>query len=228
MPRLPVRDLDHVLEHARDAFESLRGARILMTGGTGFFGCWLVESLLHADDRLGLGTSVVLLSRDPNAFARRAPHLAGSPRVALLQGDVRTFAAPRDPFTHLACGLVGEGDGQNVERTGLAGGDQMSDARRQHARFPGASTGENENGTLGRFHGGSLFRVQSRQVGRLRRDGCPRAGAERLGTGRVAEILGQIWSSVRLIHLGRPWIKTRTASRVRSAPLTAKRRPVAP
>ena len=116
MPRLPVRDLDHVLEHARDAFESLRGARILMTGGTGFFGCWLVESLLHADDRLGLGTSVVLLSRDPDAFARRAPHLAGSPGVALLQGDVRTFAAPRDPFTHLVHGATETTGPLNAER----------------------------------------------------------------------------------------------------------------
>src|SRR4051812_37534603 len=106
MPRLPARDLDHVLEHARDAFESLRGARILMTGGTGFFGRWLVESLLHADERLGLDASLVLLSRDPDAFARRAPHLAGSSSVTLLQGDVRSFAAPRGSFTHLVHGAT--------------------------------------------------------------------------------------------------------------------------
>jgi nucleoside-diphosphate-sugar epimerase len=116
MSRLPARDLEHVLEHARDAFESLRGARILMTGGTGFFGRWMVESLLHAEERLGLGTTVVLLSRDPDAFARRAPHLADSASVTLLQGDVRTFAAPAGKFTHLVHGATDTTGPLNAER----------------------------------------------------------------------------------------------------------------
>ena len=116
MPSLPARDLEHVLEHARAAFESLRGARILMTGGTGFFGRWMVESLLHADERLGLGASVVLLSRDRDAFTRRAPHIAGSPSVTLLQGDVRTFAAPAGKFTHLVHGATDTTGPLNAER----------------------------------------------------------------------------------------------------------------
>ncbi len=116
MPRLPVRDLDHVLQYARDSFESLRGARILITGGTGFFGRWLVESLLHADEHLELGASVVLLSRDPDAFARRAPHLAGSASVAVVQGDVRTFAAPSGRFTHLVHGATDTTGPLNAER----------------------------------------------------------------------------------------------------------------
>src|SRR5829696_5358799 len=116
MPRLPARDLDHVLEHARAAFESLRGARILMTGGTGFFGRWMVESLLHADERLGLETSLVLLSRDPHGFARRAPHLAASRSVSLLEGDVRTFAAPPGHFTHLVHGATDTTGPLNAER----------------------------------------------------------------------------------------------------------------
>jgi dTDP-glucose 4,6-dehydratase len=116
MPRLPARDLDHVLEHARDAFETLRGARIFMTGGTGFFGRWMVESLLHADERLGLNDSVVLLSRDPDAFTRRAPHLAGSPSVSLLAGDVRTFEAPPGRFTHVVHGATDTTGPANAER----------------------------------------------------------------------------------------------------------------
>jgi dTDP-glucose 4,6-dehydratase len=116
MPRLPARDLDHVLEHARESLESLRGARILLTGGTGFFGRWLVESLLHADEHLELGASVVLLSRDPDAFARRAPHLAGSSSVTLLAGDVRTFDAPPGRFTHLVHGATDTTGPLNAER----------------------------------------------------------------------------------------------------------------
>ena len=87
-----------------------------MTGGTGFFGRWLVDSLLHADEQLSLGASIVLLSRDPDGFARRAPHLAGSPLVTVIEGDVRTFAAPAGRFTHLVHGATDTTGPLNAER----------------------------------------------------------------------------------------------------------------
>ena len=116
MSDLPGRDLDHVLEHARSAFLELRDARILVTGGTGFFGRWLVESLLHADDRLGLGVSVALLSRQPRSFSQRAPHIASSRSVSLLEGDVRSFAPPHGEFTHLVHGATDSTGRLNVEQ----------------------------------------------------------------------------------------------------------------
>ncbi|PKN34161.1 MAG: epimerase [Deltaproteobacteria bacterium HGW-Deltaproteobacteria-19] len=93
-------DLDHVLDHTRDLWEELRGGRIFITGGTGFFGCWLLESLLRANKELGLNAKAVVLTRDPGRFVKKAPHLAGNPAVRLLAGDVRTFRFPRGSFSH--------------------------------------------------------------------------------------------------------------------------------
>ncbi len=70
--------------------EMLRGRSIYMTGGTGFVGAAMLEVIAAANLRQGLGASVVALSRDPDAFARRLPHLAEAPGIALVQGDVRT------------------------------------------------------------------------------------------------------------------------------------------
>jgi nucleoside-diphosphate-sugar epimerase len=91
-------DLDHILSYSRSIWPELAGRRIFITGGTGFFGCWLLESLLWANDKLKLGAEVTVLSRDPSAFARKAPHLAGNGSVKMLAGDVRTLTPPDGKF----------------------------------------------------------------------------------------------------------------------------------
>lgn len=94
-------DLDHVLARTSGLWEELRGARVFLTGGTGFFGCWLLETLLWANDRLGLEASVVVLTRDPAAFEKKAPTLASHPALSLQNGDVRTFDIEQGTFSHV-------------------------------------------------------------------------------------------------------------------------------
>jgi nucleoside-diphosphate-sugar epimerase len=91
-------DLERILDRTRDLWPALRGERLLLTGGTGFFGCWLLESFAWAVDRLALDSSVTVLTRDPDAFRRKAPRLAAHPAVRLLPGDVRSFTFPPGGF----------------------------------------------------------------------------------------------------------------------------------
>jgi nucleoside-diphosphate-sugar epimerase len=94
-------DLDHVLEKTAGLWDELRGARLFVTGGTGFFGCWLLETFVWANDRLGLNASLVVLTRDRAAFTRKAGHLACHPAVTLHDGDARTFAFADGAFSHV-------------------------------------------------------------------------------------------------------------------------------
>ena len=55
---LPGLDLAHVLRLASAELEALRGRRLFITGGTGFFGKWLLGALCHADAELSLGLQV--------------------------------------------------------------------------------------------------------------------------------------------------------------------------
>ena len=98
---LPRRDLDHVLEHTRDLWEELRGQRVFITGGTGFFGRWLLESLVWANDRLHLDVSALVLSRNPDAFREKAPHLADHSAIQFHPGNVRSFSFPTGSFSHI-------------------------------------------------------------------------------------------------------------------------------
>jgi nucleoside-diphosphate-sugar epimerase len=107
---LPHQDLDHAVTHARQDFESLRGARLLVTGGTGFFGKWLVSTFVHANHTLGLGATMVLLTRNPVRFREESPDLAADAAISLHQGDVKGFDFPSGEFSHIIHGAAGGGD----------------------------------------------------------------------------------------------------------------------
>ena len=98
---LAAQDLDHVLAHAGPAWEHLRGSRIFITGGTWFFGAWLLESFAWANERLGLKASACVLTRAPEAFGARMPHLAANPSIQLHRGDMGSFEFPAVAFTHV-------------------------------------------------------------------------------------------------------------------------------
>ncbi|HZX25675.1 MAG TPA: NAD(P)-dependent oxidoreductase [Telluria sp.] len=99
---LPPRDLAQCFALVgAPAWESLRGQRVFLTGGTGFVGKWLTAALVHADRELDLGVELVMLSRDPDAFARAEPELAAARPVRLVRGDVRDFAFPDGAFSHV-------------------------------------------------------------------------------------------------------------------------------
>ena len=94
-------DLDHVLAYTQDLWEELRGQRVFITGGTGFFGCWLLESFLWVNARLELGASVTVLTRNPESFGKNFPHLSNASSVTLHQGDIRNFDFPKGHFSHI-------------------------------------------------------------------------------------------------------------------------------
>lgn len=91
-------DLDLILRETQMLWEPMRKRRIFITGGTGFFGCWLLESFRHINRELSLGAHATVLTRNPGAFAAKAPHLSAGPDVQLLPGDVRDFEFPEGEF----------------------------------------------------------------------------------------------------------------------------------
>jgi dTDP-glucose 4,6-dehydratase len=98
---LDAADIDLILANTRDLWHEMRGQRVFITGGTGFFGCWLAESFLHANRVEKLSARLTILTRNPLAFAQKCPHLACDPAITLLAGDVKDFAYPDGEFKYV-------------------------------------------------------------------------------------------------------------------------------
>ncbi len=109
-------DLDAVLAATRDVWEPLRGKRIFLTGGTAFFGSWLLESFTHACDALRLDAEIVVLTRSPARFEAKAAHLARHPNIRLYEGNVRDFQFPGGPFSHIIHGATVSGLDPDYDR----------------------------------------------------------------------------------------------------------------
>jgi dTDP-glucose 4,6-dehydratase len=99
--QLPERDIQHILDHTQELWGELRGQQLFLTGGTGFFGKWLVASFNRASDEYSLAARLWVLTRDPLRALREAPVIYSHPNVRLHQGDVRNFEFPIGEFSHV-------------------------------------------------------------------------------------------------------------------------------
>ncbi len=100
----------------------LAGTRLFITGGTGFYGKWLLEGIVAANDTLGANIRATLLSRDPARFKAEVPHLGLRPEFEWVIGEPAGFAAPAGNFDYLidfatpSAAEVGAGGTAIVER----------------------------------------------------------------------------------------------------------------
>jgi dTDP-glucose 4,6-dehydratase len=78
----------------------LKNQKIFITGGTGFFGKWLVESLLYFNHRLNLNIEIGLLTRNINRFIQNNKELAQNKYIRFYEGDIISFNYPCDDYSY--------------------------------------------------------------------------------------------------------------------------------
>ena len=72
----------------------LTGRRVFLTGGTGFFGQWLLHSFIRLRQLCHGNFSLSALTRDPRSFLDNYPEFREQPGIDFIQGDVRSFTLP--------------------------------------------------------------------------------------------------------------------------------------
>jgi dTDP-glucose 4,6-dehydratase len=132
--KLPSGDLQFITAATADLWEQLRGQRVFITGGTGFFGCWLLESFCAANRAFSLNARATVLTRNPEAFRKKAPHLAGDSAVELIAGDVRTFDFPPGEFPFIVHAAT-QSNSAEFHGTDLEMFDTIVDGTRRTLQF---------------------------------------------------------------------------------------------
>jgi nucleoside-diphosphate-sugar epimerase len=187
-------DLEYILLHTVGLWEDLRGRRLFITGGTGFFGCWLLESFLWANDKLKLNAEAHVLARNPSGLQKKAPHLANHPSVHLHAGDVRSFAFPEGEFSYIIHAATEASASMNNENPLLMLDTIVDGTRRalEFARCCGAQK-------FLLISSGAVYGKQPADITRIPEDynGAPDTQAPRSAYGegkRLAELLCAIYS----------------------------------
>ncbi len=75
----------------------LRSSRVVVTGGTGFVGSWLLEMISLLNEDHNFQTRVHIIAHEVDAFKKRHPQLVARPEITFVKNDVRhLLELPRD------------------------------------------------------------------------------------------------------------------------------------
>lgn len=92
-------DLRAIADIIRSRAQRLAGKNLLVTGGTGFLGTYLLETVAYLNETvLAEPCRLYAITRDPRRFAERVPHVAARPEITLVEGDVRHLSLPPVPW----------------------------------------------------------------------------------------------------------------------------------
>lgn len=91
-------DVDFIISKIGKLLLQLKHQRIFITGGTGFFGQWILDTIWTANKTLNLSLDVYVLTRNVSDFANQAGYLVDDPHFEFIEGDIKNFQFPEGEF----------------------------------------------------------------------------------------------------------------------------------
>jgi dTDP-glucose 4,6-dehydratase len=114
---IALADRDFILSHLADFVpDHLNRENLLLTGATGFFGKWLIQTLLAAEDRWQLGNRLTIVSRDPTRVLNELPFLKNRTEIEWCKSDIRELELPGKSFSTIIHGAAAASRDLNENR----------------------------------------------------------------------------------------------------------------
>jgi nucleoside-diphosphate-sugar epimerase len=113
MKNISKLDLEHIAKNFN--FSILVNTKIFLTGGTGFFGKWILQTFDYANKNLQSNCSVTVLTRNAKKFTNEFPEFQNNDLIHFLEGDIQTFNFPAGKFDYIIHAATDPNDSSIVE-----------------------------------------------------------------------------------------------------------------
>jgi dTDP-glucose 4,6-dehydratase len=80
---------------------NVRGKKVFLTGGTGFFGKWFLETFLYINEQLQLNATITVLTRNPESFIQKFAFYKEQTSVVFIKGNILDFEFPSKRFDYI-------------------------------------------------------------------------------------------------------------------------------
>jgi len=91
-------DLEFIAKKLSPFFNFLKDQKIFITGGTGFFGKWFLETFIYLNEVFNLNIEVFILTRSYRRFKEKFERLATYKKFTFIEGDVKNFEFFKEKF----------------------------------------------------------------------------------------------------------------------------------
>ncbi|PIK14698.1 NAD(P)-dependent oxidoreductase [Halobacteriovorax sp. JY17] len=102
-------DLEEIYLKSKEWFSLLEGRTIFLTGGTGFFGKWIIYSIIYANQFLKEKITILSITRNIEKLKENSPDIVADPSVKFFEGNLESlkeFNQPADIFIHCAANVI--------------------------------------------------------------------------------------------------------------------------
>jgi dTDP-glucose 4,6-dehydratase len=172
----------------------LANKRLLITGGTGFIGKWLLSSILYSNELLNLKIEIYVISRNPDLFIKKFPELVKYSNIHIIKGNILCFdytlLPSFDYVIHAATDITEMSSSQDYLKIGYEGTQRL---------FDHLENSKNEVSVL-YLSSGAVYGNSTPKLGFFQEDyeGAPRTDSISSSYGeskRLGELLCAIYSS---------------------------------
>ncbi len=101
MNGLLIKDLENIINTVDEDICQLKNANIFITGGTGFIGKWIIESIIYANDLKNIKIKISILTRNSKLFKDNFPHIGNNACITFIDGDIQNFTYPSTSFDYI-------------------------------------------------------------------------------------------------------------------------------